>query len=210
MSTVADERSPELRASDADREAVAIRLREHLVAGRLTFDELSERLDATYSARTVAELEQITRDLPERLPAPASRRKPTHWSVAVMSGVERKSRWRLDERTTAVALMGSVDLDLRRAEITSDVAEITAVAVMGSVEILVPEGVEVELTGFALMGAKEERVADVPPLPGAPLVRVRAFALMGAVEVRSKRSKRLGVAPAPSPPLPPSPPRLPR
>lgn len=208
MPPMADERSPELRAGDADREAVATRLREHLVAGRLTFEEFSERLDASYSARTVAELDALTRDLPEqaeRLPAPASRRRPTRWSVAVMSGVERRSRWRLDAGTTAVAVMGSVELDLRRAELTSDVVEITAIAVMGSVEIIVPEGVEVELTGFALMGAKEERVADVPPLPGAPLVRVRGFALMGAVEVKSKRDKRRGIAPAPLPPLPPSP-----
>jgi hypothetical protein len=207
MPSMGDKRSLELRASDADREAVVTRLREHLVQGRLTFDEFSDRLDASYSARTLAELEPLTHDLPEGLPSSVSRRKPIRWSVAVMSGVERKSRWRLDEKTIAIALMGGIDLDLRRAEITSDVVEITAIAVMGGIDIIVPEGVEVDLAGFALMGAKEEKVADVPPLPGAPLVRVRAFALMGAVEVRSKRSKRRGIAPAP---LPPSPPRLPR
>jgi DUF1707 SHOCT-like domain/Cell wall-active antibiotics response LiaF, C-terminal len=204
---VADERAPELRAGDSDRDRVAAKLRESLVAGRLTLDEFSERLDAAYGARTLAELEELTRDLPESaaLPAVASRRTPTRWTVAVMSGVERKSRWRLPAKTTAIAVMGGIELDLRKAEIESQEVEIIAVAVMGGIEIIIPEGVEVDLTGFAFMGAKEDRMADAPVLPGAPLIRVRAFAFMGGIEVRSKR----GSARAISPPVP-EPPRLPR
>jgi hypothetical protein len=207
---VTEERAPERRAGDADRERVAVRLRENLVAGRLTLDELSERLDAAYAARTIAELEELTRDLPETSTAASvqSRRKPTRWTVAVMSGVERKSRWRLPPKTVAIALMGGVELDLRKAEIESQEVEVTAIAVMGGIEIVVPDGVDVEVTGFAIMGAKEEKVADAPPLPGAPLIRVRAFALMGSVEVRSERGRNR----AQTPPLPPVPerPRLPR
>jgi hypothetical protein len=198
----------ELRAGDEDRERVVARLREHLVAGRLTLDEFSERLDAAYAARTHAELEPLTRDLPEHVPArQVSRREPTRWSVAVMGGVERKSRWRLEESTVAIAFMGGVELDLRAAEITSDVVEITAIAIMGGVEITVPEGVDVDVTGFAFMGAKEDKIADVPPLPGSPLIRVRAFALMGGVEVKSKRTHRRAAG-LPLPPLP-QPPELP-
>jgi Domain of unknown function (DUF1707)/Cell wall-active antibiotics response 4TMS YvqF len=189
---VADERAPELRAGDADRERVADRLRENLAAGRLTLDEFSQRLDAVYDARTYGELEALTHDLPQTATTPAvpSRRTPTRWSVAVMSDTKRRSRWRIADRTTAITVMGAVELDLRKAEIETPVVEITAVAVMGEVRIVVPEGVEVDLTGLAIMGAKEDRVADVPPLPGAPLIRVRAFALMGGVKVRSKREIR--------------------
>ena len=178
--------SPDLRASDADRERVAARLREHMAAGRLTLDELSERLDAAYEARTVAELDELTRDLPATSSPPPASREPARWVVAVMGGTERKSRWRVPERLNAVAVMGGVELDLRRAELTSNDVEILAVAVMGGVEIVVPEGVEVEVSGIALMGAKEERIPDAPVPPRAPRIHVRAFALMGAVEVRSK------------------------
>ena len=204
---MADERAPEVRAGDADRERVAARLRENLVAGRLTLDEFSERLDAAYAARTQAELGELTRDLPQTGAAPAvsSRRTPVRWSVAVMGGVERKSRWRVAESTVAVAVMGGVELDLRKAEIESPVVEITAIALMGGVEIIVPEGVDVEVSGLAIMGAKQDRVADVPPLPGAPLIRVRAFALMGGVEVKSKRGRTRGL-PLPPPPAPTLPP----
>jgi hypothetical protein len=57
--------NPEMRASDADRDRVAGALREHCAQGRLTVDELNERLEATYTARTLGELELVTEDLPE-------------------------------------------------------------------------------------------------------------------------------------------------
>jgi hypothetical protein len=195
--------SPDVRASDTDRERVATQLRGHMADGRLTLDELSERLDAAYRARTVGELEEITRDLPAAgvaMPA-ASGRTPTRWSVAIMGGVDRKRRWRIAERSNAVAVMGGVHLDLRQAEITAPEVEITAVAIMGGIEIVVPEGVEVEVTGFAFMGGRDEHIAETRVLPGAPRIHVRAYALMGGVSVRSRPSGR----PPGSPPLPPPP-----
>ncbi len=68
-----DRTSPVLRASDADREETATALREHCAVGRLTHEELSDRLDAAYSARTVAELKALLHDLPELPPSPAPR-----------------------------------------------------------------------------------------------------------------------------------------
>ena len=54
----------DLRASDDDRERVAAVLREHTAAGRLTLDELSDRMAAAYAARTLGELASLTVDLP--------------------------------------------------------------------------------------------------------------------------------------------------
>jgi hypothetical protein len=53
-----------LRVADDERDHVAAELREHFAAGRLTTDELGERLAATYSARTDGELNAVTADLP--------------------------------------------------------------------------------------------------------------------------------------------------
>ena len=68
--------SPDIRASDADRDRVAELLREHCAQGRITMDELGERLEAAYAAKTVGQLQEITSDLPEEdlyeLPVPAS------------------------------------------------------------------------------------------------------------------------------------------
>ena len=61
-----------IRASDGDRDHVTARLREHFAAGRLTSDELGERLSAALTAKTHGELRQLMADLPE--PAPAALR----------------------------------------------------------------------------------------------------------------------------------------
>jgi hypothetical protein len=61
-----------LRVSDADREQVASRLRDHYAEGRLSSDELDERLAAALSAKTFAELRHVTADLPDPEPAPGT------------------------------------------------------------------------------------------------------------------------------------------
>jgi hypothetical protein len=57
----------ELRASDADREAVVRRLRRAVGEGRLTVDEFDERAAAAYAARTLGDLDPLTTDLPRDL-----------------------------------------------------------------------------------------------------------------------------------------------
>ncbi|HEY8482164.1 MAG TPA: DUF1707 domain-containing protein [Spirillospora sp.] len=73
--------NPDIRASDADRDRVAASLREHCGQGRITMEELRERLDAVYDAKTLGQLQEITADLPEEdlheLPVPASQPRST-------------------------------------------------------------------------------------------------------------------------------------
>jgi hypothetical protein len=179
---------PDLRVSDADRETAVARLRVAGGEGRLTLEELAERVGLADAARTHADLDALTADLPHAIQTSAVQ-KPRGWIVAVMGGAARKGRWRPPRRTNVLTLMGGAELDLREAELAGDVT-ITAVAVMGGIGITVPEGVTVELSGFALMGANGGPDDKVPPLPGAPAVRVRAFALMGGVAIERKKPRR--------------------
>jgi hypothetical protein len=77
---------PNMRAADTDRDRVAAALREHCAQGRLTVEELEERLDATYAAKTFGELRQVTADLPEedmyQLPVPARQQRGTPATAA--------------------------------------------------------------------------------------------------------------------------------
>lgn len=59
-----------IRISDADRDRIAGRLRDHFADGRLTAEELDERLTTTLTARTVGDLRGVLADLPEAAPAP--------------------------------------------------------------------------------------------------------------------------------------------
>jgi uncharacterized protein DUF1707/cell wall-active antibiotic response 4TMS protein YvqF len=178
--------TPELRVSDADREAVVVRLREAGGEGRLTFEELAERVERTVAARTSSELEEVTADLPPARPGALTPRKERGWVVAVLGGAERKGRWRPARRNNVVVVMAGAALDLRHAEIEDAEIVITAVSIMGGIDVIVPDGVEVELNGFALMGGNSGP-KDAPPLPpGAPIVRVRAYSLMGGIGVVRK------------------------
>ena len=69
---MSEARDPALRASDADRDVVAARLRDAHAEGRLTPEEFDQRLDATFAARTMGELAALTADLP--VPAPVRAR----------------------------------------------------------------------------------------------------------------------------------------
>jgi Domain of unknown function (DUF1707)/Cell wall-active antibiotics response 4TMS YvqF len=187
------EQRPELRVSDADRDATVVRLREAGGEGRLTLEELAERVEAADAARTRADLDALTADLPD---SPAWRaspeldvpRKERRWIVAIMGGETRKGRWRPSRRTNAIAVMGGIDIDLREAQL-ADGAEILAIPVMGAVSVTVPEGVSVEMSGFALMGGNSGPDDRVLPLPHSPVVRVRAFSLMGGVVVERKKAR---------------------
>jgi hypothetical protein len=64
----------DVRVSDQDRERAAAEIREHFAAGRLTDEELSDRLSAVYRARTQEELAALRADLPKLPPSPAQQR----------------------------------------------------------------------------------------------------------------------------------------
>ena len=186
------------RASDAEREAVVARLRHAAGEGRLTVDELDERIDAAYAATSRAELEPLTADLPDaRLPtatgaAPpegAPARTMPSFVLGILGGGDRRGRWRVPARMTVVNVMGGADLDLREAVLDAPEVEITVWSLMGGSDVIVPEGVHVELEGFALLGGNNLRLEGPPPPAGAPVVRVRAWSLMGGTDVKTKAGR---------------------
>jgi Domain of unknown function (DUF1707) len=77
-----------IRVSDADRDHVTARLRDHFAQGRLTPDELDERLSAALSAKTVGDLRHVMADLPE--PRPVAPR--SQWAGPQWAGPHRVAR----------------------------------------------------------------------------------------------------------------------
>jgi class 3 adenylate cyclase len=183
-----------MRVADADRDRTVALLREHVVAGRLTLDEFSDRAGRALEATTRGELDAVMADLPEvsvptatgTVVTPRARRR---WHIAVMSGHDTKGRWRIGDKTNAVAIMGGCDLDLRSAEIEGPEVVITAFAFWGGINVIVPEGFDVELVGFSFMGGRSLKLRDVPIIPGSPRIIVRGFAVMGGIDVKSRSSR---------------------
>jgi hypothetical protein len=187
---------PGLRASDADRERVADVLRQAAGEGRLTFDELDERLGAAFAAKTCAELEPIVGDLPAAdhapvVPAAGYRFDGTptsRFALSIMGGFGRVGDWVVPGDFTAVTIMGGGQLDLREASFAERQVTIRAFALMGGIEITVPEDAEVHVHGIGLMGG-----IGRPPTsqgqPGAPRIVVVGFALMGGIDVKRRPPK---------------------
>ena len=199
-----------LRISDEDRHRVSEVLRQAAGEGRIDLTELDERLEATYRAKTYADLVPLTADLPGVPPVPQPVGQPVAQSVAqsvarpvslsgrdaatspasvaVMSTSRGTGAWAVSDRHTAVALMGTIVLDLRQAQFGSAELTINASAVMGEVKVVVGAGTRVVVEGFGLMGDFSEQRPKVPfdPSAGGPLVRVRGLALMGSVQVQRK------------------------
>jgi Domain of unknown function (DUF1707)/Cell wall-active antibiotics response 4TMS YvqF len=178
-----------LRVSDAERDAVLRTLGDHAAVGRLTLDELEDRSGQALAAKTRGDLATLTSDLPREpgqaseLSAAPSRRKPVRWMVAIMGGSHRRGRFRAVGSINAVAVMGGDEIDLRDAEIEGGELTLNLFALMGGSNIYVPDSVEVEVGGFSVMGGHEEIGSERPPRPGAPLIRIRAYALMGGATI---------------------------
>ncbi len=185
-----------MRAADADRERVADVLREAVAQGRISFDELDERLDQAYAAKTYADLEVITRDLPASGAAAPAAATPGGYSVdriggtpsatfsaAIMSSERRRGTWVVPPTYTAFTFMGNVQLDLRQARFSQREVTIAAYTLMGSVEIIVPDDIEVEVGGIGIMAAFDHS-ANGPGVPGAPRLKVTGLVLMGMVNVK--------------------------
>jgi hypothetical protein len=186
---------PDLRASDDDRERTAEQLRAAAAQGRITVDELEERLQTAYAARTQGELAPVVADLPAAVDRPAGRlpvrrgEGGSRWLVSIMGGHDRHGHWRIAPRLTVINIMGGSDLDLHEAELADDEVVITVFSLMGGADIRVPEGLNVEVSQFAFMGGNGVELGPSHPDPGGPVVRIRMLSIMGGSDV--KRGRRL-------------------
>jgi hypothetical protein len=191
----------QLRISDTERHQVAEILREAAGEGRLDMDELDQRLDATYAARTYADLVPITLDLPAHphqrpvQPAAAPSGPPpvvpgpdreSHF--AVLSGLSRKGIWVVPKQLTILAMMGGAELDLRQARFAAQEVVITINAVMGGAQVIVGPNVRVQMEGTGIMGGYSgpSGLVEASLDASSPLVRIKGFAIWGGVSVERK------------------------
>ena len=172
---------PEARASDANRERVVEVLRRAASHGQLTTAELEDGVASAYAARTRGELERLTADVsvePLADAAPAltgpvgagvrvrGGQGGTRWVVSIIGGHDKRGRWRVASRTTVLNLVGGSDIDLNDAELSSAATELNIYSIMGACEVRVPHGVDVHVSGFALIGGNEVRLGDEVAAPG--------------------------------------------
>lgn len=182
-----------MRAGDRERDAVVHKLQEAFADGRLDDEEFDQRTRAALTARLTSDLDVLTRDLPASAdaprpvgPAPAGR-TPGRFAVAYKSSIRRGGRWRVPEQFRTVVYKGSGHIDLRAAELTSNVTTLFAIAYKSRIDVVVPLGVRVELDGFGVSkgwSAEEDLESRLPA--DAPIVHVRGIGYKGTIEVSTK------------------------
>jgi len=180
---------PALRASDAERDRAVVRLREGAAEGRLTLEEFTARMSRAYEARTHAELDELTLDLPaEQVHELVPKRSRVRWVVTLMGNGMRRGRWRVGERTIVLCAMGNATVDLCDAVLAGPEVEILVFSTMGNVHVVVPDGVDVDLSALAIMGNKFDHSRESAG-PAAPVVRIGGLVTMGNLFVRTGSSR---------------------
>ena len=154
-------------------------LREHLVQGRLTLDEFSDRVEIAYRARSVADLDAASSELP---PARTPRRRRPVVTVGFFAHVVRRGRLRLGRRGTVLACFSDVDLDLRTAEVAGLATDVYVLLGFGNVDVYVPEHIGIDVTGITVFGHRRQWGREEAG-PDSPVLRVRVLALFGTVDV---------------------------
>ncbi len=186
-------RSGSMRAADTDRIQVVQLLTDAVAQGRLEIGEYEDRLSKAYAAQTYDELDLLSADLPGATTAPVGQPchpAPSTLLLAIMSGFERRGRWNVPKRLTAVTVFGGGVIDLRYADFTSPDVEIHSYSVFGGQTILLPPEVNVDVHGVGVMGAFDH-LRDHGS-PGAPLITIRGFSLWGSVGIKRKNRKGAG------------------
>lgn len=183
--------SDPILASDAERERAVARLREAVGEGRLTLEEFGARVELAHAARTDAELAELHRDLPAP-PQPA----PEHGAGgpvsvgeehrAICSHLIRNGRWSLPARSAWRSLFGTIDLDLRQAQLAAADSELSVYNLFGTVTVIVPETVEVIVRGGGLFASQKVQAPATPPPPGAARLTIDVRGPGGTLHVRTR------------------------
>jgi len=167
----------ELRASHADRDQVVELLRVAAGDGRLSAEELDDRLERALTARTYAELAALTADLPAT-PGAAAVVPPGADAVSATpkdlmrihvhgSSVRRDGRWVVPKELDVKVRGGGVTLDLTEAVITQPLLRITAEVRGGGLRLITRPGIMVDAGDISQHGGSV--TLSEPPGPGVPV-----------------------------------------
>ena len=144
--------SPDLRASDADRDRVIDVLRAATADGRLTADEFNERMEAALSSRTFRELAPLTADLAA---TPASRAPDSAQAKDVIridqrgGSVQRTGHWVVPRRLELHPSWCDVTIDFTDAVIMHDTLQVDMKMRGGSLILVVGPGIIVDADSLA-------------------------------------------------------------
>jgi len=180
-------RQPAILAGDEERERSTELLSRAVVEGRLTLEEFSERVGHAQAARTREELATLTEDLPAAPPAASTEVAAPHQRhVAFCSRLVRSGPWELAASSEFRSIFGTITLDLSQARLAGSTVELEIFNLFGTVTVIVPESIQVNVSGGGMFASQVIQPPSSRPVPGAPTLRINARGPGGTLYVRSK------------------------
>ncbi len=148
----------------------------HNLLSELEFDE---RMSKALSAKEQQELEDLLADLD----APELEKN----SYAIMSGFDKNGYFVLGKSYNVKAIMGGCSIDLRQAEFKCHETVMKVTAIMGGIELILPEGFRVIVQGSPILGGISQKVNRNLP-PTAPVIKIKATCIMGGIDISNKKN----------------------
>ncbi|WUR69570.1 DUF1707 domain-containing protein [Streptomyces violaceus] len=181
--------SPEVRASHADRDRIVDVLRVAAGDGRLTMEELDERLEAALSARTVGELAVLTADLPEVVGETPVEAEDVVRIEQQGASTRRGDAWVVPRRLEIRSSFGEVTLDFTDAVITQDTLHLDLQMGGSALKLVTRPGVVVDTGSLVLNYSKikARRAGAAADAPVVLRVRITGEISFGQVVVRRPR-----------------------
>src|SRR5512135_1298043 len=163
----------DLRASHEDRDRIVEVLRTAAGDGRLSIEELDERVEAALTARTYGELETLVLDLPTAPggtapvpPVPAAKPKELVRIDCGSGSTQRDGQWAVPQRMEIRVRSGSVTLDFTQAQVTWPTLQIDADVHSGSITLLTKPGIVLDTDDVAVRsGAIKVKAPWGPDVP---------------------------------------------
>jgi hypothetical protein len=171
---------------DSARQSALNGLAQLAAGGGLTLDEYAERAVAIQQAATTDEIDALQK---AGAPGAPAARRPS-WLISVLARVERRGQWRLRDHLRVVSVFTVQTLDLGTAQLQAPESVITIITAFGGASVIAPQGVSLDVSGFALFGGRNDNRAELPPFPGSPVIRIRAFSVFGGVRVEDRVPQR--------------------
>jgi hypothetical protein len=182
------------RAADADREAIADRLRIAAGDGRIDLTELEDRLDQAYAAKTYGQLQALVADLPVHSPSIASADTLPEPDTLVLQtkapNLKQSGQWTVPLRITAESTAGIITIDFGQASCAHREVAVEAVTRAGRIRLLLPGGWAARVSPSSTNTSHIKNKVDETPAGDGPTVIVTGHPVSGYVIIKRRRARR--------------------
>lgn len=185
------------RPTKKTRDRVILSLQNAYAHDLIEEHEFEKRLDEATNTNNHTALMELIKDVPliseeetdHNYSINRERVNESATVLTLLSATERKGVWRPPKRLTVFNFMGGTELDFTSALMAPGTTQISITCIMGGIEITIPEGINVEVHGVPIMGGIENRATGTYDR-NAPTLKIKAFVLMGGLEIKPTAASR--------------------